>query len=140
MRQARRFAMLVMVVLAWLWLPREAAGRTAGTAGSPRAEIWGAWAAAMPLSSGTLNSFYEPPMRLGGTIVGGVDIVWLTGELESLGYTQFILGGHTTLCSVTHRVRVRPAKVDRSFGPYVGVMRTSRSTSGLPSWPGSASD
>ena len=229
MRQARRFTMTLMVVLAAFWLPREAPAQTAGTAGPPRAEIWGAWAAAMPASNGTLESAYEPPMRLGGTplesrarqvlnvdagagygidlgvnfffnrllgvqgaftatsanvsgtngnydtflryisrpppdyeprentsasstpwapttgtlgyrsiaiggvvrwrtttgrvggtIAGGVDIDWFTGELESLGYTQFILGGHATLFSVTHRVRVQPSKEERSVGPYVG--------------------
>jgi len=44
--------------------------------------------------------------RVGGTLAGGLDIDWFTGELESVGYTQFILGGHSTLFSVTHRVRV----------------------------------
>ena len=58
--------------------------------------------------------------RIGGTIAAGVDIDWFTGELESVGYTQFILGGHSTLFPVTHRVRVRPSKDERSFGPYVG--------------------
>jgi hypothetical protein len=58
--------------------------------------------------------------RLGGTIAGGVDIDWLTGELDSLGYTQFILGGHSTLFSVTHRVRVRPSTGQRLVGPYLG--------------------
>ena len=229
MRQARPFTTTLMVVLAAFWLPGEAAAQTGGTAASPRTEIWGAWAAAMPASNGTLESAYEPPMRLGGTplesrahqvlnveagaglgvdlganiffsrvfgvqgaftaasadvsgtngdydtflryvsrpppdyqpkeyryeqstpwasttgtlgfrslaiggvvrwrtttgrvggtLAGGVDIDWFTGELESLGYTQFILGGHSTLFSVTHRVRVQPSKEDRSFGPYVG--------------------
>ena len=58
--------------------------------------------------------------RVGGTLAGGVDIEWVTGELASAGYTQFILGGHSTLFAVTHRVRVRPAEGDRAFGPYVG--------------------
>jgi len=58
--------------------------------------------------------------RVGGTLAGGVDIEWVTGELDSAGYTQFILGGHSTLFAVTHRVRVRPAKGERTFGPYVG--------------------
>ena len=229
MRQARRFTTTLIVVLAAFWLPGKAAAQTAGTAGPPRAEIWGAWAVAMPISNGSLESAYEPPLRLGGTplesrarqvlnvevgagygidlgvnfffnrllgvqgaftatsanvsgtngnydtflryisrpppdyearentsasstpwapttgtlgyrsiaiggvvrwrtttgrvggtIAGGVDIDWFTGELESLGYTQFILGGHSTLFSVTHRVRVQPSKEERSVGPYVG--------------------
>jgi hypothetical protein len=220
----------MMVVPAALWLPGEAAAQTAGAIDPPRAEIWGAWAVAMPISNGTVDSAYEPPMRLGGTpldsrarqilnleagaghgidlganvffnrvlgvqgaftatsanvsgmngdydtflryisrpppdyqptehtyeqstpwgpttgtlryrslavggvvrwrtatgrvggtLAGGVDIDWFTGELESLGYTQFILGGHSTLFPVTHRVRVRPSTGERSFGPYVGV-------------------
>ena len=58
--------------------------------------------------------------RVGGTLAGGVDVEWVTGELDSAGYTQFILGGHSTLFAVTHRVRIRPAESDRAFGPYVG--------------------
>jgi hypothetical protein len=57
--------------------------------------------------------------RVGGTIAGGVDIDAFTGGLESVGYTQFILGGHSTLFPVTHRVRVRPSEGERAFGPYV---------------------
>lgn len=229
MRQARRSAIPVIVVLATIWLPRSVAAQAAGTTDQPRAEIWGAWAVAMPINRGTLDSDYEPPLRLGGTplesrahqvlnveagaglgidlganvffnrvlgvqgaftvtsadvsgtngnydtflryiskpppdyqptentvesstlwgsttgtlgyrslavggvvrwrtaagrvggtLAGGLDIGWFTGQLESLGYTQFILGGHSTLFSVTHRVRVRPSKGERSFGPYVG--------------------
>jgi hypothetical protein len=229
MRQARRFAMPMMAVLTAFWLPGVAAAQIAGKADPPRAEIWGAWAVAMPISNGTLESAHEPPMRLGGTpleslahqvlnveagagygidlganvyfnrvigvqgaitatsanvsgtnggyetflryvsspppdyqprentsesstpwapttgtlgyrslaiggvvrwrttagrvggtLAGGLDIEWYTGELESLGYTQFILGGHSTLFSVTHRVRVRPSEGERAFGPYVG--------------------
>jgi hypothetical protein len=58
--------------------------------------------------------------RIGGTLAAGVDIDWFTGELESVGYTEFILGGHSTLFTVTHRVRVRPSEDERSFSPYVG--------------------
>jgi hypothetical protein len=229
MRQPRRFAIPVIVVLAILCLPTSVAAQAAGTAEQPRAEIWGAWAVAMPINHGTLDSGYEPPLRLGGTplesrarqalnveagaglgidlganvffnrviglqgaftvtsadvsgtngnydtflryisnpppdyqprentvesstpwgsttgtlgyrslaiggvvrwrtaagrvggtVAGGLDIGWCTGELESLGYTQFILGGHSTLFSVTHRVRVRPSKGERAVAPYVG--------------------
>jgi hypothetical protein len=221
--------MTLMVVLAAFRPPGEAAAQTAGNVDPPRAEIWGAWAVAMPISNGTVDVAYEPPMRLGGTplesrarqvlnveagagygldlgvnvffnralglqgaftatsanvsgtngdydtflryissqppdyqpreytceqstpwarttgtlgyrslaiggvvrwrtatgraggtLAGGVDIDWFTGELESVGYTQFILGGHSTLFSVTHRVLVRPSTGERSFGPYVG--------------------
>lgn len=58
--------------------------------------------------------------RAGGTLAGGMDIEWVTGALDSAGYTQFVLGGHSTLIAVTHRVRIRPAEGDRAFGPYVG--------------------
>ena len=58
--------------------------------------------------------------RVGGTLAGGVDLDWFTGELVSAGYTQFILGGHSTLFPVTHRVRVGPSKGERDVGPYVG--------------------
>jgi len=227
-RQARRFTITLIVVLAALWRPGEAAAQTAGNVDAPRAEIWGAWAVAMPISNGTLEVAYEPPMRLGGTplesrahqvlnveagpgcgidlgvnvyfnrvfgvqgaftatsanlsgangdydtflryvssqppdyqpreytyeqstpwarttgtlayrsfavggvlrwrtatgrtsgtLAGGVDVDWFTGGIESLGYAQFILGGHSTLFPVTHRVRVRPSTGERSFGPYV---------------------
>ncbi|HSP91902.1 MAG TPA: hypothetical protein VLN08_13390 [Vicinamibacterales bacterium] len=229
MRQARCFAIPLLVVLAALWLSEGAAAQAAGTAGPPRAEIWGGLAVAMPVSNGALTLDHEPPMRLGGTplesrahqvlnvetgvgrgmdfganvyfnrvfgvqgaftaasadvgamnadyttslryislpppdyrptentissstpweptagtlgrralalggvvrwgtatgrvggtLAGGVDIEWLTGELDSAGYTQFILGGHSTLFGVTHRVRVRPAGGERAIGPYVG--------------------
>jgi len=231
MRRVGRFTIAMTAMLAALWLPGEARAQAAGTIEPPRAEIWGAWAVAMPIGSGTLAVDYEPPMRLGGTplesrahqlssveagaglgidlgvnvffnrvvgvqgaftatsanlsgtngnydtflryislpppgyqplestyeqstpwaptagtlgyrslAVGGVvrwrtateriggtiaagidiDIDWFTGELESVGYTQFILGGQSTLFPVTHRVRVRPSTDERSFGPYVG--------------------
>jgi hypothetical protein len=58
--------------------------------------------------------------RVGGTLTGGVDIDWFTGELESLGYTQFILGGHSTLFPVTHRVRIRPSDGEAAMRPCVG--------------------
>jgi hypothetical protein len=218
-----------MVVLAAACQPGEAVAQTAGTANPPRVEIRGAWAILMPVSNGTVDSAYEPPMRLGGTplesrahqvlrveagaghgldlganiffnrvfgvqgaftatsadvagsngdydtflryissqppdyqpreytyeqsapwarttgtlgyrslaiggvvrwrtttgriggtIAGGIDIDWLTGEIDSLGYTQFILGGHSTLFSVTHRVRVQPLTGERLVGPYLG--------------------
>ena len=229
MRRVRGFTIALTAMLAALWLPGKARAQAAGTVEPPRAEIWGAWAAAMPISSGTLAVDYEPPMRLGGTplesraqqlssveagaglgidlgvnvffnrvvgvqgaytatsanlsgangtydtflryislpppgyqplestyeqstpwaptagtlgyrslavggvvrwrtaaeriggtIAAGIDIDWFTGELESVGYTQFILGGQSTLFPVTHRVRVRPSTDERSFGPYVG--------------------
>ena len=229
MRQAIRVAVTTVVVLAALGPPREAAAQATGPADPARAEIWGAWAIAMPISSGRLEVAYKPPMRLGGTplesrashtlnvdagagygvdlgvnlfphpvvgvqvaltatsadvsgangeydtylryismpppdyqprentyeqsapwgpttgtlgyrslviggvvrwraaagrvggtLAGGLDIDWFTGELESVGYTQFILGGHSTLFSVTHRVRVRPSKGEPAIGPYIG--------------------
>ena len=229
MRRARCFVMPLLIALVELWLPEGAAAQAAGTAGPPRAEIWGGWVVAMPVSNGALTLDHAPPMRLGGTpleslahqvlnvetgigrgidvganvyfnrvfgvqgaftaasadvsavngdydtylryislpppdyrptentissstpweptagtlgrrsiaiggvvrwgtasgrvggtLAGGVDIEWVTGALESAGYTQFILGGHSTLFAVTHRVRVRPAEGERAFGPYVG--------------------
>lgn len=229
MRQARCFVMPLLVVLAAVCLSEGAAAQAAGTAGPPRAEIWGGLAVAMPVSNGTLTLDHEPPMRLGGTplesrarqilnvetgvgrgmdvganvyfnrvfgvqgaftaasadvramngdydtylryislpppdyrptentiasstpweptagtlgrrslaiggvvrwgtatgrvggtLAGGMDIESVTGEFDSAGYTQFILGGHSTLFAVTHRVRLRPADGDRAFGPYIG--------------------
>ncbi len=67
MRQARCVARPLLVVLAALWLPECAAARAVGTAGLPRAEIWGGLAAAMPAGQGSLILDHEPPMRLGGT-------------------------------------------------------------------------
>ena len=58
---------------------------------------------------------------VGGTVAGGVDIACLTGEIESAGYQQFVLGGHSTLFPVMHRVRVRPAERERLYSPYVGA-------------------
>jgi len=229
MRHASRLTTAVAVVLAAIGLAERAAAQSAGTPDAPRAEIWGGWAVAMPISNGTVDVAYEPPMRLGGTplesrarqvltvdagaglgldlgvnvffnrvvgvqaaltaasasvsgtngdyytflryvssqppdyqpreytyeqstpwepttgtlgyrsltvggvvrwrtaagrvggtLAGGIDIDWFTGEVESAGYTQFILGGHSTLFPATHRVRVRPSEGDRAVGPYVG--------------------
>ncbi|HOG28759.1 MAG TPA: hypothetical protein PLT35_05710 [Vicinamibacterales bacterium] len=58
---------------------------------------------------------------VGGTIAGGVEIGRLTGEIESAGYQQFVLGGHSTLFSVRHRARLRPAAGERLYSPYVGA-------------------
>ena len=228
-RHVRRATVAMLVVLPALWGPGEAAAQPAGGASPARAEVWGAWAVAMPVGEGTLTAGHEPPMllggtplesrahqvlnveagagqgidlginfffnevlgvqgaftatlsgvggtndnyetflryisrpppdyqprettyesstpwaptkgtlghrslcfggvvrwraatgRAGGTLAGGVDVDWLTGELESVGYTQFVLGGHSTLFPVTHRVRVRPATSERSLGLYAG--------------------
>ena len=60
MRQARCFAMPLLVVLAALWLSEGAAAQAAGAAGPPRAEIWGGVVVAMPLSDGALTLDHEP--------------------------------------------------------------------------------
>jgi hypothetical protein len=69
---------------------------------------------------GGVARWRTPTGRVGGTLAGGVNIDWYAGELESVGYTQFILGGHSTLFPVTHRVRVGPSGSGHGFAPYVG--------------------
>jgi hypothetical protein len=58
--------------------------------------------------------------RFGGTVAAGIVLGHLTGELESLGYTQFVLGGHSTLFATRHRVVVTPTGEDTRVEPYCG--------------------
>ncbi|MEW5982294.1 MAG: hypothetical protein AB1806_07970 [Acidobacteriota bacterium] len=59
--------------------------------------------------------------RVGGTISGGVNVDRYSGEVENVVYTQFVLGGHSTLFPVHHRV-VMALDEDKSFwGPYVAA-------------------
>lgn len=230
MYHARPLAMIPIVVLIMLRLPAAAAAQPPGTSSLPHVELWGGWALAMPVSNGTLDVSYAPPLRLGGTplesrasqtlnvetgagsgvdlganiffsrvfgvqgafmassaevsgtngefhkylryislpppnyqptentldvatpwdpttgtlgyrsvaiggvvrwraaagrvggsVAGGIDVGWFTGKIESVGYTQFVLGGHSTLFSTMHRVRVGPSGGERSYAPYVGA-------------------
>lgn len=58
--------------------------------------------------------------RVGGTVAGGVHVERYAGEIASLAYTQFIMGGHSTLFSVQHGVVMAPAEGHSLWGPYIG--------------------
>lgn len=59
--------------------------------------------------------------RVGGTFAGGITFDRHSGEVENVIYTQFILGGHSVLFPVHHRV-VMELTGDRSdVAPYVAA-------------------
>jgi hypothetical protein len=57
--------------------------------------------------------------RVGGLAGGGLAVEHYGGSIESVAYTQFILGGHSTLFPVTHRVIVAPVEDTWAWRPYV---------------------
>jgi len=78
--------------------------------------------------------------RVGGTLAGGIDFDWFTGELESVGYTQFILGGHSTLFPVRTACASGRRRASTRSAPTWALMFTPKSPNGLASWPASGSD
>jgi hypothetical protein len=58
--------------------------------------------------------------RLGGTVAGGLSLDRYSGEIQSLAYTQFVLGGHSTLFSTRHRAVMALSQPGQVFSPYVG--------------------
>jgi hypothetical protein len=57
--------------------------------------------------------------RFGGRVGGGLAGEHHGGRIESVAYTQFVLGGHSTLFPVTHRVIVAPVENKWAWRPYV---------------------
>jgi hypothetical protein len=58
--------------------------------------------------------------RVGGTVAGGVNFARYSGDIVSFAYTQFILGGHSTLFSTRHRAVMALADAKIFERPYVG--------------------
>jgi hypothetical protein len=62
----------------------------------------------------------RPGGRVSGTIAGGVSIAHITADVQSLAYSEFRLGGHSTLFESRHRVSVGTGGAEARVGPYVG--------------------
>lgn len=61
-----------------------------------------------------------PGRRVGGTLRAGIDLERYSGEIHSLAYTQFVMGGHATLFAVSHHVRMAPVAGQTFVRPHVG--------------------
>lgn len=72
------------------------------------------------LSVGGVARWGGASSRVGGALAAGLSATHTSGEIMSLAYTQFILGGHSTLFPVTHRVVMVPAQGQWAWRPYVG--------------------
>ena len=59
--------------------------------------------------------------RVGGTIAGGITFDRHSGEVENVIYTQFILGGHSVLFPVHHRVVMELTGDRGDVAPYVAA-------------------
>jgi hypothetical protein len=59
--------------------------------------------------------------RVGGTFAGGVTFDRHSGEVENVIYTQFVLGGHSTLFPVHHRVVMELTGDRGDVAPYVAA-------------------
>jgi hypothetical protein len=57
--------------------------------------------------------------RFGGLVGGGLAGAHHAGQIESVAYTQFVLGGHSTLFPVIHRVIIAPVEDKWAWRPYV---------------------
>ena len=58
--------------------------------------------------------------RISGTIAGGVRFSHLTADVRSVAYSEFRLGGHSTLFESRHSVAVSTADSDTLVRPYIG--------------------
>lgn len=59
--------------------------------------------------------------RVGGTLAGGMTFDRHSGEVENVIYTQFILGGHSVLFPVHHRVVMELTGDRGDVAPYVAA-------------------
>lgn len=80
------------------------------TAGTLRTTWWAA---------GAVARWWTPGGAAGGTVGGGLGFERYDGEIESLGYTSFRLGGHSVLFPFEHRVIVTPAGGGTVVRPYL---------------------
>ena len=81
--------------------------------------------------------------RVGGTVSGGLHVDRYSGHVQNPVYTQFVLGGHSTLFSTHHRLVMAVEESQRFWGPYVaadfhvGVGPRAGFFAGIRAMPGS---
>ena len=96
-----------------------------GTPQTFRQEQTSPWPAAsgrlstQSLGLGIVGRWRRTDTRVGGTLAGGVTLDRFGGHVDALALTQFVLGGHSTLFSVTHAVRMVPVDA-HAWRPYLG--------------------
>ncbi|MGE0813326.1 MAG: hypothetical protein AB7O93_08265 [Vicinamibacterales bacterium] len=61
-----------------------------------------------------------PGRRVGARVRAGIELERYSGEIRSLAYTQFVLGGHATLFSVAHGVAMAPEHGQTIVRPHLG--------------------
>jgi hypothetical protein len=83
---------------------------------------WGATTGRLRASTVAFEGLVRlaPTRRAGGTLTAGVALERYAGDIESLAYTQFVLGGHATLSAITHRVRMAPVGAQTFARPSAG--------------------
>lgn len=89
-----------------------------------RSNPWGDTAGTLTVQSVSLGGVVRwrgAGGAIGGTLAGGVSRDRYTGDIESLAYTQFVMGGHSTLFPVVHRVAVAPAEGESFWHPYAAA-------------------
>jgi hypothetical protein len=71
-----------------------------------RADPWGAVATDVRRWTTAVNAVirWGARRRVGGTVSGGLAFVRMSGEVSPLGYTVFVLGGHSTLFPNEYRL------------------------------------
>jgi hypothetical protein len=73
------------------------------------------------LVAGPALRWTQPRGRVSGTVSGGLSLQRFDGAVRSLVYTEFRLGGHSTLFSSQHRVEVEPEPGQWFAGPYLAT-------------------
>lgn len=71
------------------------------------------------LGFGLVGRWRRADAHVGGTLAGGVSLDRFAGRVDALALTQYVLGGHSTLSSVTHAVRMAPVDA-HVWRPYLG--------------------
>lgn len=98
------------------YVPREFEVRSStawpDTAGSLKTTWW---------AVGAVARWRTPAGDAGGTVAGGVGFERYAGDIESLGYTIYRMGGHAVLFPSEHRVVVSPSAAGTLARPYVSA-------------------
>lgn len=92
------------------------------TFGAEQTSPWPAAAGQLSTQSlglGIVGRWRRADARVGGTLAGGLTLDRFGGHVDALALTQFVLGGHSTLSSVTHAVRMVPVDA-HAWRPYLG--------------------